>query len=122
MLNIGRDISMEAQMLGIDADQLGAPQRPGIAEQQQGAVPEPGEIRIAGPHQGADLGGGQRHGLAGRGGMGAGDAAQRGADRRVTAVEGVARLAVHPGDRGQAAAERRQRVGLGLRREVALSG
>ena len=66
-----------------------------------------GEARVAGPDQGADLSGGQGGHLPTRPGMRAGDAAQRIADRRVTSIEGVPGLAVHPGDGGQPPPKRR---------------
>ncbi|WP_240046969.1 hypothetical protein [Paracraurococcus ruber] len=109
-------------MLDIDADQFAAAQRPGIAQQQQGAVAQAGEVGAAGPDQAADLGGGQRRRLPGRAGMLAGDAAQRVADRRVAAVEGVPGLAMGAGDGGETPAQGGQGMQPGMGGEVGGDG
>jgi hypothetical protein len=54
--------------------------------------------------------------------MRAGDAAQRVADRRVTSIEGVPGLAVHPGDGGWPPPKRRQGISFGMRGKARLAG
>jgi hypothetical protein len=103
----------EADVFALDGDQPAPPQRPGEAEQQEGAVAGAGEAAVAAGEQAADLGGGQRRGLAGRGAVPAQDAAQRVADRRMAGVPGVAGQRVGPADGGEAAAERAAAVRRG---------
>ena len=57
---------MKGDVLAVDADELGAPQRPGIADQQQGAVAQAREAAVTAADQPADLRRGQRRGLARR--------------------------------------------------------
>jgi hypothetical protein len=67
-------------VLAVDADQLGAAQRPGKAQQQQRAVTQAGQVTATGGDQLAQFGRGQRRGLAAAAAVPAIDAAQRGAD------------------------------------------
>ena len=95
----------EAQVLVVDRHQLGAPQRPGEADQEQCPVAQATEVAAAGGQQRLDLGGGQRRGRASGSAVLAEDAAQRGVDHRVPALPGMAQAAMLMGDRRQAAAQ-----------------
>ena len=108
----------EAQVLAVDADQLGPAQRPGEADQQQGAVAQPGGVAAAHRDQLLQLGRGQRRGLAAAAAVLAGDALQGGADRRVAGRPGQAAQPVLLADGGEAPVERGAAVEPGERGEV----
>ncbi|WP_043345107.1 hypothetical protein, partial [Belnapia moabensis] len=73
-------LAREAQVLAVDADQLGPSQRSGKAQQQQRAVAQAGQVTATGGYQLAQLGRGQRRSLAAAAAVPAKDAAQRGTD------------------------------------------
>ena len=92
-------------MLALDRDQLRAAQRRGEAEQQQGAVAQPGEVAAAGGEQAPELGGADRRGPARRPAVPAEDPGQGVADGRMRRGPGQAGHPVRPADGGQAAAQ-----------------
>jgi hypothetical protein len=85
----------------VNGDQLGAAQGAGEADQQQGAVAQPGEVAAAGGDQGFHLGGGEGGGGAHRLAVQAEDAAHCRPDRGVIGDPGVT-VAVVVGDGGEA--------------------
>ncbi len=98
-------LAREAQVLAVDADQLGPSQRSGKAQQQQGAVAQPREVTATGGHQLPELGRGQRRGLTAAAAVPAVDAAERGTDGGVTGGPVEATQAVLLADGGQPALE-----------------
>ena len=105
-------------MLDLDAGELGAPQRRGVAEQQQRPVAQAGEVAAARRHELPHLGGGEGGGAPLRRPVAAGDAAQRLADGGVAGVEALFGRAVRPADGDQPPAQRRQAVARRERGEV----
>ena len=85
-------------MLDVDADQFGAPQGPGEAEQEEGAVPQSGQVVAADIDEPLDFGRGQGSRASGRLTVGACDPAERFPDSRMTCVEGMLGDAVSPGN------------------------
>ena len=91
----------------IKADKLGASQRPGETDQNEGAIPKSRQIIAADTpfDQPPDLGRGQSGGAPGQFATGARAAAQRLADRRMPCVRGLLGDPVCPRDGGDPATE-----------------
>ena len=96
---------VEAQMVVVDGDELGAPEGAGEADQEQRPIAQPGEIVGTGGEQLLHLDRGERGGGPHRTRMRATDAAQRVADGRMGGDEQQTAPAVMIGDGGDAAAE-----------------
>ena len=107
----------------VEADDLGAAQRPGEAERQDGAVAQSPQVHLERGEHGQELVGEDRRLLHGRAAVAAADAGEHGGDVAVAGVERTAELAVAPADPGEAPLERRNAdAGLGLRGEIEADG
>ena len=103
----------------VEADDLGAAQRPGEAERQNGAVAQAAQVHLERGEHGQELVGEDRRLLDRRASVLAANAGEHRRDVAVAGVERRPELAVAPADPGEAALERRNaRAGLGLRGEI----
>ena len=97
----------------IEADDLGAAQAAGEAEQQHGAVAQAAQRAAVERFQhGDEILGQHRLLLPGRGGVLVADAGHDGGDMAVLPIERLAALRIVPGQRRQPAFDRRHRIGL----------
>ena len=99
-------VRREPEVLVLHHGQLGAAQRRGVAEQQQGAVAQAGQVAPARGDELPDLGGGERRGPALGRAVAAPDPAQGLADGGVAGIKAVAGRAVGAGERRRCVARR----------------
>jgi hypothetical protein len=97
----------------IEADDLGAAQAAREAEQEHGAIAQAAQgAAVERLQHGDQILGQHRLLLPGRGGVGVADAGHDGGDMAVLTIERLAALSIVPGQRGEAALDRRHGVRL----------
>ena len=91
----------------VEPDDLGAPQRPGEADRENGAVAQAAQVHVERPEHGQELVGEDRGLLCGRTAVAAANPGKNGRYVAVPGVERLAELAVMPANPGETALERR---------------